>query len=176
MTLPVRGEALGLRVLGVLAEAGLDPLAVAASPGQLLPELPGGIAVLRDRAAGRGPLQALVDGLAELGARGAEIVFAAACDLPLLTPAFVRSVVAGLGERRGLVPLDDEGRAHVLAAAYRVDLEPALRDLLRAGRREVRALLGLPGIATMEAGARELFNLNRPADLRRLEDLLADGA
>lgn len=176
-SLPVAGEALLLRVLRVLGEAGLAPRAVAAAPGQELPGLPPGVALLRDRVAGEGPLQGLADALAVLGAGGADLVFVAACDLPLLTPSFVRAVVEGVGERRGLVPRDGRGRSHVLAASYRCDLEPDLRELLAAGRRDVRSLLGLPGIETFETGApgsetRELFNLNRPEDLERLGTLL----
>jgi molybdopterin-guanine dinucleotide biosynthesis protein A len=176
----VAGEPLVLRVLRVLGEAGLAPRAVVAAPGQELPELPSGVGLLRDRVAGEGPLQGLADGLATLREEGAEFAFAAACDLPLLTPKLVGRTVEGLGDRRGLVPRDGMGRFHVLAAAYRCDLEPALRDLLAAGRRDLRSLLGLPGVATFETGAPgeetpELFNLNRPEDLDRLEALLGAG-
>jgi molybdopterin-guanine dinucleotide biosynthesis protein A len=176
-SLRVGGEALVLRVLRVLGEADLAPRAVVAAPDQELPRLPFGVSLLRDRVAGEGPLQGLADGLAALRQRGAELVFAAACDLPLLTADFVRGVVEGLGGRRGLVPLDGRGRAHPLAAAYRCDLEPDLRALLAAGRREMRALLELEGVAAVETGAPgdetpELFNLNRPEDLLRLEEIL----
>lgn len=179
-SLTLGGESLLARTLRILRAADLRPLAAAVAPGQVLPPLPDEVVVVRDGVAGQGPLQGLADGLDRLAGREAGVVFVAACDLPLLSPAFVRAVLSMLGRDRGVVPMDLEGRPHPLAAAYRVELVPEIRDQLAAGERRVRSLLRLPGVRPLAAhclekvdpGLRSLTNVNRPEDLAALASIL----
>jgi molybdopterin-guanine dinucleotide biosynthesis protein A len=141
------------------------------------------VGIVRDAVSAQGPLQALADGLAHLRGRGAGVAFAAACDLPLLTPPFVRAVLAALGDARGRVPRDAAGRPHPLAAVYRVILEPDLRAMLERGERAVRSVLSLSGVRALPAAdlrradpdLRSLLNVNTPGDLERALSLHASG-
>src|SRR6516162_4527927 len=68
-----------VRLVGTVAQ----PIVVVAAPGQSLPELPAGVAIVRDPVAGRGPLQGLAAGLAGLP-ETVELVYATAADVPFL--------------------------------------------------------------------------------------------
>src|SRR6516162_8765549 len=63
--LPFGDELLLPRVVRLLRQA-VDPVVVVAAPDQDVPPLPDGVAVVRDEAKGRGPLQGLAAGLAAL--------------------------------------------------------------------------------------------------------------
>jgi len=94
--LPFGDEVLLQRVVRILVEA-VDPVVVVAAPGQDVPPLPPGVAVVRDAIEGKGPLGGLAAGLAALEGK-VDAAYLSACDVPFLTPAFVRRVVAGLEE------------------------------------------------------------------------------
>jgi molybdopterin-guanine dinucleotide biosynthesis protein A len=132
--LPVAGEPLLARTARVVLAACPDGVVAVGSPGQELPALPGGCTVVRDRVTGRGPLEGLAAGLATLATRGEEVAYLTACDVPLLTVAFVQAVVARLGEADIAVPWEPPHH-HPLAAAYRVaTVRPRVEALLAAGR------------------------------------------
>ena len=65
-----------------------EGIVVVAAPNQSLPELPAAVTVARDAHEFRGPLQGLATGLRDMGDRF-DAVYATACDVPLLVPAFV---------------------------------------------------------------------------------------
>ena len=92
--LPFGGELMLQRVVRVLHGA-VDPVVVVAAPGQDVPPLPAGVMIVRDDEEGRGPLQGLAAGLAALDGR-ADAAYLSACDVPFLTPGFVRRVVESL--------------------------------------------------------------------------------
>src|SRR5690348_2363386 len=95
------GSTLLRRTCGVLARAGLDPVAVVAAPRQDLPALPVSVRVAVDPVEGRGPLQGIAVALAAL-ADDAEVAFVCSTDLPFLHPQLVRRVVAALAADDGL--------------------------------------------------------------------------
>lgn len=79
-----------VRIVG----AALDPVVVVGARNQSLPNLPAGIEILRDQCDRTGPLEGLRVGLEHLQQRGCDGAFLCACDMPLLTSAFVNRVVA----------------------------------------------------------------------------------
>ena len=90
------------------------------------------IRIARDSVEYRGPLAGLAVGMTQL--RGeVDIVYASACDAPLLRPAFVRAMIDALGDADIAVPFD--GRYHhPLAAVYRLSVLPVIEELLAADR------------------------------------------
>jgi molybdopterin-guanine dinucleotide biosynthesis protein A len=89
------GSTLLYRAAAILARTVDGPVIVVAAPGQELPELPAGIAVVEDPVEGLGPMQGLATGLAALEDR-AEAAFVCSTDLPFLHPAYVRRVLGAL--------------------------------------------------------------------------------
>jgi molybdopterin-guanine dinucleotide biosynthesis protein A len=166
--LPIAGELLLLRILRVLGEV-LSPVVVVAAPGQDLPPLPPAVAVYRDPVEGRGPLQGLAVGLQALTGR-AEAAMVVSCDVPLLQSAFVRRMIALLGEAAICVP-QAEGRLHPLSGVYRVEVAPVAERLLAAGKLRVMDLFDeVPTriVSAEELGSpllASLRNVNTPADL-----------
>jgi molybdopterin-guanine dinucleotide biosynthesis protein A len=129
--LPLGGETMLGRVVRVLGEVA-SPLVVVAAPGQDLPPLQPGVTVVRDPERGRGPLQGLAAGLPAL-AGTVEAAYATSCDVPFLVPAFVRRLIALLGEHSICVP-EVGGYRHPLAAVYRPEVAREAERLLAEGR------------------------------------------
>jgi molybdenum cofactor guanylyltransferase len=167
--LPFAGETMLGRVVRLLAEA-VDPIVVVAAPDQDVPPLPAGIAVVRDEAQGRGPLQGLAAGLAALRGR-ADAAYLSSCDVPFLRPDFVRRLVELLGDAMICVAQVGEYH-HPLAAVYRVEAADAVAQLLAKGR--LRPFFLFEAVPTRVVGAAELAgvdptfqtlrNLNTPED------------
>src|SRR5262245_18816411 len=89
--LPFGDELMLPRVVRRLGEV-VAPLVVVAAPGQDVPPLPDGVAVVRYAEEGRGPLQGLLAGLRGLEGR-ADAAYLSSCDVPFLRPAFVRRLI-----------------------------------------------------------------------------------
>jgi molybdopterin-guanine dinucleotide biosynthesis protein A len=167
--LPFGPELLLPRVVRLLAEA-VQPVVVVAAPGQDVPPLPADVAVVRDEEVGRGPLQGLAAGLAALRGK-VEAAYLSGCDVPFLRPAFVRRLMALLGDNAICVPHAGE-RFHPLAAVYRLDVLDAVRRLLAEDR--LRATILFDMVPTRVVGRAELEdvdptfqtlrNLNRPEE------------
>jgi len=170
--LPFAGETMVSRVVRLLGEA-VRPVVVVAAPGQDLPPLPGATVVVRDEEKGRGPLQGLAAGLAALEGQ-VDAAYASSCDVPLLVPAFVRRVVALLGDHAICVPYI-AGFHHPLAAVYRLDVLAAVRRLLTEDRlrpfflvETVRTrVVSADDFADVDSTLQSLRNLNTPADYER---------
>ena len=129
--LPFGDEVLLQRVVRILSDV-VDPIVVVAAPGQDLPALPAGTLIARDEREHLGPLNGLAEGLAALEGR-AKVAYLSSCDVPFLKPAFVRRVLERMGDASVCIP-DVGGFKHPLAAAYRLDVLPAVRTLLRENR------------------------------------------
>lgn len=138
LSLPFGPEVMLARVVRLVAEA-VEPVVVVAAAGQELPPLRRSVLVARDRQEDRGPLEGLAVGLAALPA-GVEAAFAAACDQPLLLPAFVRRVIELSGGYDAAVPCID-GVAEPLSAVYRTSVLPQIEALLAADLRRPAFLL-----------------------------------
>lgn len=135
-TLPVGDEVLLQRVVRTLAAA-VGPVVVVAAPGQALPDC--GVPVVFDACPGRGPLEGISAGLATVS-EIADAAFVSAVDAVLLREAFVRRVVERLGDAAVAVPATG-GFPHPLAAVYRVEVLPTIRERLANGRLAVKELL-----------------------------------
>jgi molybdenum cofactor guanylyltransferase len=153
--LPVGDEVMLQRVCRTIAPIAL-PIVVVAAGEQELPDLSnqwlaanwsgsrGALAesppeaeqpvirVARDQVEYRGPLAGLAAGISQI-AREVDCVYASACDAPLLRPAFIRAMIAALGDADIAVPFD--GRFHYpLSAVYRVSVLPQIEELLASDR------------------------------------------
>jgi len=179
------GQPLLAHTCGLLAGCVAGPVVVVRStPGQSLPSLPADVLVVDDPQPGQGPLMGLAAGLAAAG-RVAEVAFVCATDLPLLHPAFVRCLVAALGDP-GPDPVEVAlpvvgGTWHPLAGAYRTGLAGDARAAVHAGDRKVqdfvasrrhllldeRRLLADPAVAAADPRLESVVNVNDPAELAR---------
>jgi molybdopterin-guanine dinucleotide biosynthesis protein A len=153
--LPFAGELMLPRVARILGEV-VAPVVVVAAAEQEVPPLPPEVAIVRDEEIDRGPLQGLAAGLATLSGK-AESAYLSSCDVPFLQPAFVRRVIELLGDRRIGVPQVD-GFYHPLAAVYRLDVLPVVRQLLAAGR--LRPVFLFDEVPTRIISAAELIDLD----------------
>ena len=179
--LPFGGELLLPRVIRLLCEA-VDPVIVVAAPGQDVPPLPGGVALVRDEVEGRGPLQGLAAGLKALRGR-ADAAYLSACDAPFLRPAFVRRLIEFMGDAVVSVPRVGNYH-HPLAAVYRVEAAEAVDRLLAEDRLSASLLFDVVPTRVVEAAEladvdstfQTLRNLNTPEEYEAaLRDLVEPG-
>src|SRR5690606_31537344 len=101
----------------------------------------------------------------------ADAIYASACDVPLLVPAFVERMFDLLGDRDIVVPYDGQYH-HPLAAVYRPKVLGSIEALLQADRLRPRFLFD--EVATLEVPVESLRavdpelatleNLNHPDD------------
>jgi molybdopterin-guanine dinucleotide biosynthesis protein A len=163
--LPFGGETMLQRVVRILGEV-VNPIVVVAAPEQDLPPLPSDVRIVRDEVEGRGPLQGLAAGLSALEGQ-ADAAFVASCDLPLLTAAFVRCVIAFLEQHEAVVPRV-AGRVHPLAAVYHLSVLPHIRAMLTAGEFRLRDLCERIRICYLKAARLvdldSLRNVNTPEE------------
>jgi molybdopterin-guanine dinucleotide biosynthesis protein A len=167
--LPFGGEALLQRAVRILQQV-VDPVVVVAAPGQDLPALPSSVLVAHDDRQYLGPLNGLATGLSALGSQ-ADAAYLSSCDVPFLRPEFVRQVVERLGPADIAIP-EVGGFKHPLAAAYRANTLPVVRELLAAGLlrpvfltdRLRTQVLREADFADVDPDLRSLRNLNTPED------------
>jgi molybdopterin-guanine dinucleotide biosynthesis protein A len=179
------GQPLLAHICTLLAGCVDGPVVVVrSSPDQSLPPLPEAVQVVDDPEPGQGPLLGVAVGLAAVG-RVAEGAFVCATDLPLLQPAFVRCLVAALGDP-GTDPVDVAlpvvgGSWHPLAAAYRTGVADEAHEAVRSGRRRVTdfvasrrhllldesRLLADPAVAAADPLLQSVANVNDPTELAR---------
>lgn len=129
--LPFCGETMLARVVRVV-RASASTVVVVAARGQDVPPLPSDVRIVCDEVEDCGPLGGLVAGLTALEGE-ADAVYLSSCDVPLLKPDFVRRVLSLLGDSAVCVPRA-AGRLHPLAAAYRIDVLPVVRERFAASR------------------------------------------
>lgn len=173
-TLPFGPELMLQRVVRLVSEVvDRQNLVVVGAPNQSVPKLPPGVRVAYDRQEFRGPLSGLATGLGEIGDRF-DAVYATACDVPLLVPAFVERMFQLLGNYEIAVPFDGEHH-HSLAAVYRLGVRDKIEALLAAGRLRPRFLFD--EVRTREVPVDELRDvdpeLNTLKNLNRYEDYFA---
>jgi len=171
------GSTLLYRAAALLARTVDGPVVVVAAPGQDLPELPAGVAVVDDPVEGLGPMQGLAAGLAAVAGR-ADVAFVCSTDLPFLHPAFVRRVLRGLTDDAEVALPVVKGFRQPLAAAYRTRLAGRVADLLARGndrpgmifehcavvRLDEAALLDDADLAAHDPRLDSVLNVNTPED------------
>jgi molybdenum cofactor guanylyltransferase len=157
------GTPLLRRVVGILQRVA-DPVVVVHAAGQELPPLPPGVELRIDANPGRGPLEGIAAGMRALDGR-AEVAFVSSTDVPLLHPAFVRSVAAAVDGNDAALPVAD-GHNHPLAAAYRLSLLPQVERLLAEDRLRPAFLFEAARVRRLEVD-----ELEQPGSLRNLNTL-----
>lgn len=166
------GSTLLRRAVGILARGTAGPVVVVRAPGQPLPPLPPGVAVVEDRATGEGPLHGLAVGLDALRAAGTRAAVVTATDSPFLTPALVRRLGDLLGQGADAAAARVGGRPEPLVAAYSTALADRAEELLAAGERRAGALLDGLAVRWLEEDALAGLGLDAAA-LRGLDDMTA---
>ncbi len=167
--LPFGDELMLPRVVRLLREV-VEPVVVVAAPRQDVPPITPEVQVVRDEREGRGPLQGLVAGLRALAGR-VEAAYLSSCDVPLLSPTFVRRVIELLGEEMIAVPYVD-GFHHPLAAVYHIAVLPLVEELLAGDRlrpvflfEQARTrIIPQEDLESADPGLASLRNLNTPED------------
>ncbi|MEC9003789.1 MAG: molybdenum cofactor guanylyltransferase [Planctomycetota bacterium] len=167
--LPFGDETMLQRVLRLLAPV-VGPLVVVAARDQQLPELPSEVEITWDEEPDRGPLQGIHAGLRALR-ETAEAAYITSCDVPLLVPAFVETLIKSLDHHQVVVPVDSRFH-HPLAAVYRVDLWSQASELLEADQRRPLFLLEqadtlripVEQLQAVDPDLLTLQNINHPRD------------
>jgi molybdopterin-guanine dinucleotide biosynthesis protein A len=179
------GSTLLYRAAAVLGRAVDGPVVVVGAPGQELPALPAGVAVVEDPVEGLGPMQGLAVGLGAVADR-ADAAFVCSTDLPFLHPAFVRRVLRGLTDGTDVVLPVARGFRQPLAAAYRTSLAGLVAKLLAEGnlkpgmifkhcavsQLDDAELLADPELARQDPALDSVVNVNTPEDYAAARDRL----
>lgn len=125
-----------------------------------------------DRVPGLGPLGGLDTALAE--ARDDRIIVLA-CDMPLVSSAFLRQLLSRSDEVDAVVPRTKRGY-HPLCAVYARTCHAAVLRRLAERQLSMRGLLNDLRVSVVDDGGIEterlLANVNTPADFDELETLL----
>ncbi|WP_343600996.1 molybdenum cofactor guanylyltransferase [Mycobacterium sp.] len=154
-------------VVGVVARR-CQPVFVVAAPGQPLPAVPARI--VRDEVRGWGPLPATGRGLRAARDAGAQRAFVCAVDMPFLTAELLDVLADRAAQVDADVVLPWDGRDHYLAAVYRTGLVERVDELVTAGERSMRALVGAVDAQRLVlTDSRILVNVNSAADLSALQ-------
>jgi molybdopterin-guanine dinucleotide biosynthesis protein A len=157
------------RVVRIVSQV-VSPVVVVAAPGQELPPLPAATLVARDDVESLGPLGGLAAGMQALEGL-ADAVYASSCDVPLLKPVFIRTMVDALAAHELAIPRDGQYH-HPLAAVYRLSLLPRVRRLLDEGRLRPLFLveesdarrIDVAELRSVDPRLDSLRNLNSPAE------------
>lgn len=171
--LPFGNERLVQRVTRILSEV-VAPVILVAAEGQVLPDCPGALLIVRDEHPDRGPLEGLRAGLKALPA-DIDAAYVSGVDAPLLLPTFVRQMLAELGAADVAVPIEQTPTGsfpHPLAAVYHRRILPQVEALLVADQRSLRGLLErantspvpVERLRTLDPDLRSLRNVNSPEE------------
>ena len=154
------------RVAAALAAAGCAPVVLVGGDGALLARI--GLPTVADQWPDAGPAGGV---LTALTATSTELVVVASCDLPLLEPAVVRTVVDALAADPGLgVAVATTDRAQLSLTAWRrsVALDP-LRARWESGDRALHELVAAVPSAAVTVPSAPLRNVNTPDQLSAAE-------
>jgi len=162
--LPFGPERMIERVLRLLGRA-TDRRVVVAAVGQVLPDLPAAVQVVRDQRPERGPLEGIRAGLQALEGH-CDAAYVTACDVPTIQADFIRFLVRRLEGYRIAVPRDG-AHDHPLAAVYRIDVLPEVQSLLDADR--LRPAYLFDAVPTCRVSVDELRSVD--PDLDSLQNL-----
>lgn len=182
--LQLRGRSF-LEIVAAAVGAETGRLLVVAAAGQPLLPLPVDALPVHDTDPGAGPLAAIRDGLAAAArlVPRCDVAFLVSCDLPLLRPAVVRTILdrQRVTPTAWVVPLID-GHPQPLVSAVPLALLPSIERHLAAGRRDLRGLLAMLAaetpaaveycpadlFATVDPALDSFRDVDTPDDLARL--------
>jgi molybdopterin-guanine dinucleotide biosynthesis protein A len=143
-----------------------------------------GVTVRQDLIPGVGPLGGLHTAVSWAAEEDLGGVLVLATDMPFVPPSLLRALVARLGPGVAVVPKSSSRRGcEPLCAAYDVACLPAIEAAIERGDRAVVSFfadvevlyLDLADVSSHGDPDRIFFNVNRPDDGRRADELLAEG-
>ncbi len=146
----------------------VQPVVVAARPGQSLPPLPDNVLVVYDAIENSGPLAGVAAGFDAL-ADCREAALVVSCDHALLTASFITRLIELLGDHPAVVPRHQD-RLHPLVAVYRLQTRTVLAHLLAQAhlrahtfaRRCGAHIVSAPDLKCADPNLSSLRNLNDP--------------
>jgi molybdopterin-guanine dinucleotide biosynthesis protein A len=131
-----------------------------------------GLPIVSDIHAGQGPLAGLHAAMVRCEL---PVMLLLACDLPRVQEPLLRKLIAGIDEHDAVIPMTSDSRVHPLCAVYRRTCLPAIEHNLREGKNKMTDIFESNSLQVLylsnERGGfsdDELYNLNRPVDLRAL--------
>ncbi len=133
----------------------------------------GGISCVADIRRGAGPIGGVYTGIRY--AKG-DVIFVTACDMPCISGAVVEYLFSLINGYEAVVPCWDGGRLEPLHAVYRRDAVASYfeREEGHSLRGMVQALhtryVHIGEIRRLDPGLSSFININRPEDLRLLEN------
>jgi len=171
--LVIDGRSILERQIAELLRVTDDVLVVGAPPMVTRPDAR--VRLVPDRVPGCGPLGGLD---AALAAARDDVVAIVACDMPFVTTAFLKHLLALAHEADAVVPRTERGY-HPLCAAYTRACLPAIARRLADGRLKMTGLLEEVRVRELTAGEIDAFgdrhrllaNVNSPADYEEFEGL-----
>ncbi len=165
--LEVAGTTLVEWVAGRLSPVFGEVMVSANDPALVPPGLARVARVVRDLHVGAGPLAGIEAGLA---ATSKPVVFAVACDMPLVTPELARRITLAAIGHDAAVPLV-ASRPEPACAAYATSMAGPIAAALAAGSRRAAAALEEADVVWIsDLDPDELRNLNTPEDYRSFLD------
>lgn len=163
-SLPFGDENCLLRTLRILREV-VSPVIVVAADDQDVSRLPSDVTIVRDQIPEKGPLAGISAGLEFLQQEQTiSAAYITACDVPLLKPEFVATVIDHLGDR-DLAVVKEGKFFHPLAGVYRVNLADRVASLLEQDR--LRPLFLIEESNSREIDVEELRDVDPDLDSLR---------
>jgi molybdenum cofactor guanylyltransferase len=170
--LPFGRETMLQRVVRLLGDV-VSPIVVVAAVDQELPPLPPTTLVTSDEREARGPLEGLRAGLKALP-ENVHAAYVTSCDVPLLVPGFVRTLIE-LATDHDIAVMEIDGFAHPLSAVYHRRTLPHVEALLAADRLRPAFLfervdtrrVKTAEVAAADPDLRTLWNLNSRDDYEK---------
>ena len=150
-------------VLASLRQAGIDPVVLIGGSGELSATL--SIPSIPDEMPGAGPLAGL--GTALGWASGVARIVVVPCDMPLITPDVIRSLVSRGDNNVASIALVGD-RLHPIVGCWPTQRRGAIKGLLRAGERRMQAAIHTGDYIEVPVEARSVGDADRPEDLSLL--------
>jgi molybdopterin-guanine dinucleotide biosynthesis protein A len=163
-TLPFGPETMLQRVIRLLGSV-VSPIVAVAAREQVLPELPPNVIITRDEREAKGPLEGLRAGITALP-DAVQLAYATSCDVPLLIPGFVETMIELLADH-DIAVMEIDGFPHPLSAVYRRSVLPHIETLLEKDR--LRPVFLFEAVRTRRVRIEEMTPVDR--DLRTLRNL-----
>ena len=157
------------RVVRILRQV-VSPIVIVTSSNSPVPPMPDHVLVTQDRKPDQGPLEGIRMGLQAVSSV-ADAAYVTGCDVPLLVPDFIQTLIDQL-QQTDVAVASEDGFLHPLAAVYRTSLIDQIDQLLSQQRNrplflyDQVATTAVPSdlLKTVDPGLRSLANLNEPDD------------
>ena len=167
--LPFGDETMLERVVRILRQV-VSPIVIVTSSNSPVPPMPDHVLVTQDRKPDQGPLEGIRMGLQAVSSV-ADAAYVTGCDVPLLVPDFIQTLIDQL-QQTDVAVASEDGFLHPLAAVYRTSLIDQIDQLLSQQRNrplflyDQVATTAVPSdlLKTVDPGLRSLANLNEPDD------------